>query len=83
LVVVNFAIVNKPDRAIFVRHGLLPGLKVDDAQAAHGQANILRDIKTGIIRAAMDDLPVHPFENGTVNVPASIEIEDAANPAHG
>ena len=58
-VVVDFAVENDPDILIFVGRAAGVRLDVDDAQPAHGQANILFDEETFIIGPAMDDAAVH------------------------
>ena len=59
LVVVNFAVENDPKRLVFIGDRLVTGLNVDDAEAAHGQSDVLLDKETGVIGPAVGELPVH------------------------
>jgi hypothetical protein len=43
LVIVNFTIENDPNTPVFVTEGLVTGLDVDDAEAAHGQSDVFFD----------------------------------------
>src|ERR1044071_5898813 len=82
VVVVNLAVVNDPDAAVFVADGLVPGFDVDDAEAAHRQADTLAHVEAIVVRAAVDNLAIHVFERRAINRLLRIETEDAADSTH-
>jgi hypothetical protein len=79
LVVVELAVVNEPDVLIFVCDGLVSGPNVDDAQAAQGQPDVSLQVETIVIRAAMNDAPVHLCERRTIYLLCPMGMEHAAN----
>ena len=58
-VVVDFSIKDKGDRLIFVGERLIATGDIDDAQAAHGQADIAVDEVAGAVRSTMPQPVVH------------------------
>ena len=59
-VVVDFAVVSDPHRAVFVRQRLMTTGQVNDAQSAMGENTVRVGIQAGAIRPAMrEDVP-HP-----------------------
>src|SRR5580700_808362 len=80
--VVELAVVNDPDAFVFIGNRLVTGLDVDDAQPPHGQADVGFYEKTIIIRAAMNDAPVHLGEHGAVGPPHPVGVKDSADSAH-
>jgi hypothetical protein len=81
LVVIEFAVVDDPDVILFVADGLMAGLDIDDAQAAHSQADVSFYEKTIVVRPAMDNLLVHVGKRLPL-CPASIGVKNPANSAH-
>ena len=53
LEVVDLAVEDAPDGAVFVAHGLAAGGEVDDAQPAHGQTGAGRHVEALVVRAPM------------------------------
>jgi hypothetical protein len=82
LVVINFTVEDNPNVSAFIAQGLMTGLNVDDAEAAHRQPDVLFDKEAIIVRPAMDDLPVHSGEQVTIHPPGSLGMKDAADSTH-
>src|SRR5450432_65541 len=82
LVVVDFAVIDDPDIAGFVRQGLVTGLDVDDDETAHGDAHVAVEEKAFIIRTAVGDLAVHRGQRGPIHATRSILVEDPADATH-
>jgi hypothetical protein len=80
--IVDFAVVYNPDSSVFVTDWLLTSLQVDNAQAAHRQTYVSRDVKACVIRTPVQDLLVHGFEDRTLYFALAIKVEDATDPAH-
>ena len=59
LVVVDLAVEDDADRAIFVEHRLLPAGQIDDAEAAHAERHAIRDVDALFIGPAMHHHPAH------------------------
>src|SRR3569833_3415600 len=59
LVIVDLAIENDPDRAIFVGYRLVPARKIDDAEPAHADGALPIDVDALIVRTSMTDLSAH------------------------
>jgi len=81
-VVVDLAVENDPDIAILVGNRLMAALDVDDAQAAHGKADVFFDEEALIVGAAMRDAAVHTCEDVARNAPVAISKKDSADSAH-
>ena len=64
--VVDLAVEDNPDIRVFIRNRLMPSLEIDDAQPAHGQANIPFHKETIVIRSPMHDLLVHPGQRAAL-----------------
>jgi hypothetical protein len=58
---------HRPDAAIFIADGLMTGLHVDDAEAAHGQANMVVDKEALVVGTAVHNLAVHGGERLAIN----------------
>src|SRR5207249_4833365 len=79
--VINFSVEYHPNRAILVVHRLVPGLQVDDAQAAHPKPHALTHIEALIVRAAVGERCTHrlqPIERDRL----LIETHHSRNTAH-
>jgi hypothetical protein len=83
LVVINFAVEDDPDVSVFIAQGLMSGLNVNDAEAAHRQPDVLFDKEAIIVRAAVDDLLVHSGEQVTIYMPGPLGMKDTADSTHG
>ena len=81
-VVINLAVKNNPNRAIFVAEGLMSGLYVHDTQPAHGDADVAVEISPRIVRTAMHDLAIHGFEGFGPHSLVAIKVVNGANAAH-
>jgi hypothetical protein len=59
LVVVDLTIEDHPDRAVFIRNGLMAGMEIDNAETAHADSAAAIDVETLVIGAAVPDLIAH------------------------
>src|SRR3990170_4359418 len=80
--VVDLAVVRDDHAAIPVRHGLLAGCEVDDAQTpvAETRDPILGQPDTLLVRPAMDERLAHVDEEVRGEAPA--RVRDRDEPAH-
>jgi len=83
LVVVDFAVEDDHDRAVFVEQRLLAGGNVDDRQAPVAQANAGLDVQAAFVGAAVQLRVVHALQGGAVNGGAAAGVKNTGNAAHG
>src|SRR5262245_29276739 len=81
-VVVDFAVVDNPDGAVFVAHRLKTALDVDDRQAPVSQPNRPQHDGPFPVRAAVNERVPHPHETARFGTAARIEFHYAGNAAH-
>src|SRR5579872_5516602 len=82
LVVVDFAVINNPDGALFIADRLMPALHINDAKPPHSQADILGDVTAIVIRTAVGNAPIHSHQHGSIDLPGAIEMKNSRNSAH-
>ncbi len=82
-VVVDFAVEDDGDTAVFVEDRLIPARHVDDAQAAHPQGDAGGVEEAVTVRPAMGDARGHGACQGRVEGRASVQVDDASNATHG
>src|SRR6185437_2035197 len=82
LMVVNFTVKDDPNVFVFIGEGLMPGLEVDDAKPAHGEADASFDEEPAIVRATMNDLIIHGSQAFTLNSRVALRQKDSANSTH-
>jgi hypothetical protein len=58
-VVVDFAVEDDPDRAVFVRERLLAGAQIDDAEPAVGKGRVRIAVQARFVRPAMSEDVAH------------------------
>src|SRR5438270_7471137 len=81
-VIVDFAIVGNPNRAILVAQRLMSQRDVNDAQASVPEGDMTIDIKTAVIRTSMDQGLIHRVDPSGIDSFIPVIIENAVNPAH-
>src|ERR1700676_912778 len=81
-VVIDFAVEDDPNAFVLIADGLVSGLDVDNAKAAHCQCDILLDKKAVIVGPAVDDLLVHRSQSITTHALVRLGMENAADSAH-
>ena len=81
-VVVDFSIKDEGDRLIFVGERLIATGDIDDAQAAHGQADIAVDEVSGAVGTAMPQPVIHGSQKW-LRDRLAVKLDDAADAAHG
>ena len=80
LVVVNLAVENNPDGAVFIGDRLMASGEVDDAQSPHTDRATAIDMETFVVGPAMDDLVAHRLDAGGRSQATTLPI--AGNSAH-
>src|SRR5436190_23740615 len=78
----DLTVLNDADRTICGEHRLIAVLEVDDRQPARSQPHTVVDVAAVAIGSAVDQGGVHPLEQRTVYRVATLEVVDAADPAH-
>ena len=78
----DLAVVDDPDRLVFIMDGLAPGGQVDDAQTAHPQGNRAVGVISVLVRAPVDDDVAHGPGQGPGVLGQSRRAVDSANTAH-
>src|SRR5215472_11958752 len=81
-VVIDFPIEHNRDVLGFVGQWLMPGLNVDDAQAAHRESDVSVDEEAFIVGTAVRNALGHRCQRLALNATGFIREEDAANSAH-
>ena len=81
LIVVDLAVEDEPLRFVLIVQRLLPASEVDDRQPTHGEADILADVKTVLVRPAMDDGAVHLLQQAAVGR-LPVGVDKPGNSAH-
>ena len=79
-VVVNLAVEDDPYRFIFICHGLMAGIQVDDAQTAHADGAALFYAIACIVGTPVPDLIAHYAHGGQTRLPLAQVI--SSNAAH-
>jgi hypothetical protein len=81
-VVVDLAIEDQPDRAVFISHRLMPGRReIYDGQPPMAESDAAIDIQTAIVRTAMQHGVAHRAQLRLVNGP-SIKSKNTDDTAH-
>ena len=81
-VVVDLAVEDDPDGAIFVRDRLLPGLQIDDCQAPHTQGDGLPHVEPFVIGAAMNDSVSHRAQKRRIRGSRRVDVDVSGDAAH-
>ena len=82
LVVVDFAVEDDPERAIFIRERLVAGGEIDNAEAAHADAEAAIDVKALVVRPAVSHDVAHLAQRGAVGPGIASKFENSCNAAH-
>ena len=81
--VVDLAVEDDPDAAVFVGDRLVSPADVDDREAAHGEADMARILVTAVaVRAPVHDRLVHRLERGEIDRPSPAQGVDSDDSAH-
>ena len=85
IVVVQLAVLNRPDASILVGERLVTALDIDDAQAPDPERDAVGRIGAAIIGPAMCHRVGHPVEDLRRDDLAGFppQLNDSANSAHG
>src|SRR5580700_3475592 len=79
--VVDLAVEDHPNRAVFISYRLIAGLEVDDAQATHAETHPSGDVHAAGVGASMDHGVAHGLHTGGVDA-GSRQARDSRNTAH-
>src|SRR5579884_3433447 len=85
VVVVDLAVLDRPDRLVLVRKRLMAALDVDDAQPARAERCAVSRVRTAVVRSPVpDDLEhrLQPLGRQRLVVEIRVDDERSANPAH-
>jgi hypothetical protein len=82
LVVVDLAVEDDPDRAVFVGDGLMAALDVDDRQPPRREADSAVEKRSFIVRPPVGDGPGHGVEHQSLRPFARCRIEYSADATH-
>lgn len=66
LEIIDLPVEYNPCGAVFIRHGLMPGLEIDNAKAAHSDAAAGIDMNPFVIRPAMGNYRAHSPNRGRI-----------------
>jgi hypothetical protein len=80
--IVNFAVEDDPEGAIFVRDRLMPGFEVDDAKAAHADSRAAVGVEAVVVGAAMRHDVAHLAESRSIGPRARFKFENTGDAAH-
>ena len=80
-VVVDLAVEDQGDAAVFIEQRLMAVVDADDRQAAHAQGDSTVTVGAAVVGAAMDEGVVHRVED--VGDASLAKGEDACDAAHG
>jgi hypothetical protein len=85
-IVVDFAVEDDPDRAVFIANRLMTAREVDDAQPSHPQRDTIVHEHTFIVRTPMPDDLAHSVHDRLARVrliaSVAIEIRESRYTAH-
>src|SRR5215510_13042207 len=81
-IVVDLAVEDEPNALIFVRHGLVAGLQIDDRQPAKTKPEHVFDVLALVVRAPMPHDRGHALQARTLYRFSAFEIINAANATH-
>src|SRR5688572_29154168 len=81
-VVVDLPVEDDPDRAVLVRHRLLSGAQVDDAEATMGECRACIAVQAGFVRPAMSDHIAHADRACRRILIESIACDDSGDSTH-
>ena len=82
LVVVDLAVVDDRDAAVFVVQRLLAGRQIDDRQPPVAEAHPRLQMQSAFVGAAVELRLVHPIEEATVDFPPALAVENTCYSAH-
>ena len=81
-VIVDFAVVRDPYRAVFVAERLLAVDEIDHGETAMSKADEAVEVDAAIVRPAMRQLRIHAGQHPSRYWPVLAHIEYSANPTH-
>src|ERR1039458_1906426 len=81
-VVVDLTVENDPDRTVFIANGLMAGGEVDNAEAAHAEADPPLREEPVVVRTAVGNEVAHASQNARIDVRVSAELKYSHNSTH-
>jgi hypothetical protein len=79
--VVDFPVVHRPHRAVFVGDRLVPAHGIDDSKPPRAERNRWIDVEAGVVGAAMTQDVRHPLQRG-LSLISSASGEEPGDAAH-
>src|SRR5262249_51190671 len=85
LVVVELAVLHRPDGAVLVADRLVAALDVDDAEPPHAECDARLEMRAAVVRAAVRHGVGHPVEHVRLDYEAGLApgLDDSTDPANG
>ena len=80
--VVDFTVENDPDRTVFIADGLMSGGEVNNAEAAHSQADPALRVKAIVVWTAMSHDVTHASQDAGIDVRILPELKYSCNSTH-
>lgn len=80
--IVDLTIENNPDGSVFIADGLMAGGQVDDAEAAHAEANHALGEDAVVVGTAVDNRVAHAAHGGGIRARVGAELEYARDSTH-
>src|SRR5262245_43738105 len=82
LKVVDFAVENDLNRAVFIANRLITSAHIDDRQPAVHEPDTRLNDESLRVRAAVSDAITHGLKNGPLSRPGRVGIQDTGNSTH-
>src|SRR5690242_17801137 len=82
-IIVDFAVEQYPNAAIFIRNRLMAAGNIDDAQPAVSEANVRSQMNTGVVRTAVLQRIIHALNELRGNPVRLVKVNNAADTTHG
>src|SRR5262245_34057385 len=80
--IVDFTIEDNPDRSVLVANRLMAARHINDRKPPHTKSDIVLEIESLVVRAAMNDCASHFAGDLLVGDLTSVEIDESCNTAH-
>src|SRR5208282_3654177 len=82
-VIVYLSVEHDPDSAVLICDGLMAPSQIDNAQSPKSETYTFAEVITFVVRAAMNDSPIHPLDDFLRELLQTVEFKNSANSAHG
>ena len=80
--VVDLAVERDPHSVVFIGHGLVASLEIDDLESTCAEAYLSADVDSSVVWSTMDDRSQHSINSGRIDLTVGLAVEDANNATH-